>query len=115
EHLWAEHPPRRWLASIRTLAHSLRRSAGDRNLIFWTGRGYRLHRDPQRVQTDVAQMLRATEQARLALGTGHFDDAERAAQHALALYGGGPWMTDYWHWGDVAADAYWLLGQALLA
>ena len=53
EELWGEHRPRRWLASIRTLANSLRRVADDRSFLHWTGRGYRLHRDTGVVGTDI--------------------------------------------------------------
>ena len=115
EELWGEHRPSRWLASIRTLANSLRRTARDRDFVHWTGRGYRLHKDLDRVSTDVDEMLRSVDEARMALGAGRLDDAEQAARKALSIYGGGPWITDCWHWGDVAADAYYLLGRALLA
>ena len=114
EELWGEQPPRRWLASIRTLAHSLRRLAGDRDLIDWTGRGYRLHKDPGRVDSDIDEILRAIDEAGDALAAGRNDDGERAARRALACYGSGPWTTDCWHWADLAAEAYHLLGQALL-
>ena len=114
EELWGEHPPRRWLASIRTLANSLRRAADDRDFVFWTGRGYRLHRDPDRVHTDVAEMVARADEAEAALHAGDFDLAERAARRALAVYGGGPWTTDCWHWGDVAASMYCVLGRALI-
>lgn len=113
--LWGEHRPPRWLASIRTLANSLRRLAGDRDLVYWTGRGYRLHRDPEMVESDVDDLLWWADEARRALDDGRLDDAVGAARRALAVYGGGPWTTDCWYWGDVAADAYWLLGRALLA
>lgn len=115
EDLWGDHRPRHWLASIRTLANSLRRVAGDRDFIHWTGRGYRLHRYPGAVQTDVDDMLSSTEEARVALAEGRFGDAERAARRALSFYGSGPWTADCWYWGDLAADAYCLLGRALLA
>ncbi len=115
EELWGERRPPRWLASIRTLANSLRRVAGDRDFIYWTGRGYRLHRYPGVVRSDVDDMLSSTEEGRVALGEGRFADAERAARRALSLYGSGPWTTDCWYWGDLAADAYCLLGRALLA
>ena len=114
DELWGDHRPRRWLASIRTLANSLRRTACDRDFVHWTGRGYTLHEDFERVSTDVAEMVQAVDEARVALRGGHLDGAERAARRALSLYGGGPWTTDCWHWGDVAADAYYLLGRALL-
>lgn len=114
EELWGEQKPRRWLASIRTLANSLRRVAGNRDFVYWTGRGYRLHKDPEAVETDIDQMMRATDEARLALNDGRPDDAEVAARRALEYYGGGPWTTDCWNWGDLAADAYCLLGRALL-
>lgn len=115
DELWGEHRPRRWLASIRTLANSLRRTAGDRNFLYWTGRGYRLHRDADAVETDVDRLVGFTEEARVALDEQRVDDAEDAARQALACYGGGPWTTDAWYWGDIAADAYVLLGRALLA
>jgi len=114
EELWGEHRPRQWLASIRTLANSLRRVAGDKSFIYWTGRGYRLHRIGEAVVTDIEQMLGATDDARVALDEGRVDDAETAARFALACYGSGPWTTDCWYWGDLAADAYCLLGRALL-
>jgi DNA-binding winged helix-turn-helix (wHTH) protein len=114
EELWGEHPPRRWLASIRTLANSLRRLAGDRDFIDWTGRGYRLHKDPGRVDTDVDEMLRAIDEASDAVAAERFDVGELAARRALAIYGSGPWTTDCWHWADLAAEAYHLLGRALL-
>lgn len=115
EDLWGERRPLRWLASIRTLANSLRRVAGDRDFVYWTGRGYRLHRHRGVVRSDVDDMLASTEEGRVALGEGRFADAERAARRALSLYGSGPWTTDCWYWGDLAADAYCLLGRALLA
>lgn len=115
EDLWADHKPRRWLASIRTLANSLRRVAGDKDFIHWTGRGYRLHKDRDAVETDIDQMLWATDRARAALDEGRLDDAEEAARRALSFYGSGPWTTDCWYWGDLAADAYHLLGRTLLA
>lgn len=115
DELWGEHKPRRWLASIRTLANSLRRVAGDADFIHWTGRGYCLHKNPDAVETDVNQMLCAADEARTALDEGRFDDAEGAARRALSFYGGGPWTTDWWYWGDLAAEAYCLLGRALLA
>ena len=114
EELWGERRPVQWLASIRTLANSLRRVAGDKSLIHWTGRGYRLHRIAEAVETDIEQMLGATDDARVALDEGRVDDAEAAARFALACYGSGPWTTDCWYWGDLAADAYCLLGRALL-
>ena len=114
EDLWGEHRPRRWLASIRTLANSLRRVAGDRDFIHWTGRGYQLHKHPALVESDIDDMLSATEEARVALDERRFADAETSARRALSLYGSGPWATDCWYWGDVAADAYCLLGRALL-
>ena len=113
--LWGEQRPQRWLASIRTLANSLRRAGGDRDLVYWTGRGYRLHKEASSVESDVEEMFRSTDEARLALDDGRFDDAEAAARRALSSYGGGPWTTDCWYWGDLAADAYCLLGRALLA
>ena len=114
EELWGDDPPRRWLASIRTLANSLRRLAGDREFIRWTGRGYRLHREAARVDSDVDEMLRAIDEAGDALAVLRFDDAERAAKRALAMYGSGPWTTDCWSWGELAAESYHLLGRALL-
>jgi hypothetical protein len=115
EDLWGDDRPRRWLASIRTLANCLRRVAGDKGFIPWTGRGYRLHADPDAVDTDIDDMLSAADTARLALDDGRLDVAEAAARRALSFYGGGPWTTDCWYWGDLAADAYCLLGRALLA
>ena len=115
EELWGEVPPRRWLASIRTLANALRRIARDPEFVHWTGRGYRLHRDPRQVDSDVDDMLRAADEARGAMAQGRFEDAERAARRALRAYGNGPWTTDYWHWHDLAGDCYHLLGRALLA
>lgn len=115
EELWGEQRPPRWLASIRTLANSLRRVAGDRDFIHWTGRGYRLHRHPEAVESDVEEMLSATEEGRALLGDGRFREAELAARRALSCYGNGPWTTDCWYWSDLAADAYWILGRALLA
>jgi hypothetical protein len=115
EELWGDHRPRHWLAAIRTLANSLRRAAGDRDLIHWTGRGYTLHRHIGAVETDVERMLQHAADARMALQAHRFDDAERAAEEAITCYGSGPWTTDLWSWGDVAADAYCLLGRALLA
>lgn len=114
EELWGDYRPRRWLASIRTLANCLRRVAGDRDFLYWTGRGYRLHKNVDAVDTDIEHMVEATDEARLALQEGRIDDAEAAARRALAHYGSGPWTTDCWFWGDLAADAYCLLGRALL-
>jgi DNA-binding winged helix-turn-helix (wHTH) protein len=114
EELWGDDMPRRWLASIRTLANSLRRVAGDRSFVYWTGRGYRLHERPEAVDTDIDGMLRFTDEARAALGDGRLGQAEAAAKRALSFYGTGPWTTDCWYWGDLAADAYHLLGRALL-
>lgn len=115
EELWGDHPPRHWVAAIRTLANSLRRAADDPGLIHWTGRGYRLHRQVGAVETDVDRMIQYATDSRVALEEQRFDDAERAATEALQCYGGGPWTTDLWSWGDLAADAYCLLGRALLA
>ena len=115
DELWGEYKPGRWLNSIRTLANSLRRVADDRSFIYWTGRGYRLHKDLDAVETDVEQMQWCADEARAALDDGRFDDAEDAAKRALSFYGGGPWTTDFWYWGDIAAHAYCLLGRALLA
>jgi DNA-binding SARP family transcriptional activator len=115
EELWGDHRPRHWLAAIRTLANSLRRAAGDHDLIHWTGRGYRLHRHVGAVETDVERMLQHAAKARVALDEHRFRDAEREAREALACYGGGPWTSDLWSWGDFAADAYCVLGRALLA
>ena len=115
DELWGDHRPRRWLASIRTLANSLRRAAGDRDFLYWTGRGYRLHRHPGVVHTDIDQMVRCTDEARVALDEQRYRDAQHAARQALDCYGSGPWTTDAWYWGDLAADAYFLLGRALLA
>lgn len=115
EELWGEYPPRRWQAAIRTLACSLRTLAGDRRLVHWTGRGYRLHAEDACVDTDVDLIVRLVGQARAALAGGCADEAEQAAKRALTAYGTGPWTTDLWHWGDVAAEAYAILGQALLA
>ncbi len=114
EELWGEYKPRRWVASIRTLANALRRVAGDRRFIHWTGRGYRLHEDADMVRTDVDEMVRLAGEASVALDEGRFDEAEDAARRALRFYGGGPWTTDFWYWGDLAADAYHVLGRALL-
>ncbi|MGH9264210.1 MAG: AfsR/SARP family transcriptional regulator [Acidimicrobiales bacterium] len=114
EELWGDDKPRRWLASIRTLANSLRRVAGDKNFIHWTGRGYRLHKDRGVVETDIDHMLWSLDQARAALYEGRLGDAEHAARRALSFYGSGPWTTDCWYWSDLAADAYHLLGRALL-
>ena len=114
EELWGEVRPRRWLASVRTLANSLRRFAGDRDFICWTGRGYRLHRDTTMVVSDVDDMLRLADGARMALAAGHYDEAVTRSKRALAEYGNGPWTTDYWHWADVAAECYHILGRALL-
>lgn len=115
DELWGDRRPRHWLAAVRTLANSLRRAAGDPDLIHWTGRGYRLHRHVDAVETDVERMLQHTADARVALEEQRFQDAEHAATEALRCYGGGPWTTDLWSWGDFAADAYCLLGRALLA
>lgn len=115
EELWGEYRPRRWVASIRTLANALRRVAGDRRFIHWTGRGYRLHEDADVVRTDVEEMVWLADEASVALEEGRLDEAEDAARRALGFYGSGPWTTDCWSWGDLAADAYHLLGRALLA
>lgn len=115
EELWGDQRPPRWLAAIRTLANSLRRVAGDRDFIHWTGRGYSLHRSPGMVEADVEDLLAATEEAGAALRGGRYVEAERAARRALAYYGSGPWTTDYWYWGELAADAYFVLGRSLLA
>lgn len=115
DELWGDGKPPRWLASIRTLANSLRRVAGDRDFIYWTGRGYRLHKELHAVSTDIDQMISYTQKARAALDEGLLDEAEDAAKNALTFYGGGPWTTDIWYWGDLAADAYCLLARALLA
>ena len=115
EELWGDRKPTRWLASIRTLANALRRLAGDRSFVYWTGRGYRLHEHPETVRSDIDEFLWLAEEARLALEERRLDDAEEAARRSLAVYGGGPWTTDFWSWGDLAADVYHLLGRALLA
>lgn len=115
EELWGGHRPRHWMAAIRTLANSLRRAACDHELVHWTGRGYRLHLYAGAVETDVERMLQHAAGARLALDEHHFAVAEREARAALTCYGSGPWTTDMWSWGDFAADAYCLLGRALLA
>ncbi|MDQ3896539.1 MAG: hypothetical protein M3326_04670 [Actinomycetota bacterium] len=115
EELWGEDKPRRWLASIRTLANTLRRVADDRSFIHWTGRGYRLHQDLAMVRSDIDEMLSCADEARVAFDEGRLGDAEDAARRALACYGGGPWTTDCWYWGDLAADVYHLLGRVLLA
>ena len=115
EELWGDYRPRRWLASIRTLANTLRRVAGDRDFIHWTGRGYRLHEHLDLVRTDIDEMLSCADAARVALDEGRLDEAEDAARRALSFYGGGPWTTDCWYWGDLAADVYHLLGRVLLA
>ena len=67
------------------------------------------------VETDIDHMLWCIDEARVALDEGRTDDAEDAARRALSFYGGGPWTTDCWYWGDLAAEAYCLLGRALLA
>ena len=115
EELWGDSRPPRWQAGIRTLANSLRRVAADRDFIHWSGRGYRLHRYPGTVESDVDDMLAATEEAGAALRAGRYSQAERAARRALSYYGSGPWTTDYWYWGELAADAYFVLGRSLLA
>ena len=115
EELWGDFRPRRWLASIRTLANTLRRVAGDRHFIHWTGRGYRLHQDLDLVRTDIDEMLWCADAARVALAEGRLDEAEEAARRALSFYGGGPWTTDCWYWSELAADVYHLLGRVLLA
>ena len=115
DELWGEYKPRRWIASIRTLANALRRVADDRRFIHWTGRGYRLHENADMVRTDIDEMLWLADEANVALDEGRVDDAEEAARRALSFYGGGPWTTDCWYWGDLAADAYHVLGRALLA
>lgn len=115
EELWGDRRPRRWLASIRTLTNSLRRVADDRDFLYWTGRGYRLHKDAGAVETDIDRMVRCNDEARTALDEHRYGEAARAARQALACYGSGPWTTDAWYWGDLAADAYVLLGRALLA
>ncbi len=115
EELWGEYRPRRWVPSIRTLANALRRVAGDRKFIHWTGRGYRLHEHLEMVRTDIDELLSFADEARVALEQGRFDHAEDAARRAMSVYGGGPWTTDWWYWGDLAADVYHLLGRALLA
>lgn len=115
DELWGEDKPPRWLASIRTLANCLRRAAGDKSFVYWTGRGYRLHRTIGIVDTDIGEMARLADEARVALDELRFDDAELAARQALASYGSGPWTTDCWCWGELAADTYSILGRALLA
>ena len=115
EELWGEYKPRRWVASIRTLANALRRVADDRRFIHWTGRGYRLHEDADMVRTDVEELVWLADEASVALEEGRLDEAEDAARRALDFYGSGPWTTDCWSWGDLAADAYHVLGRALLA
>ena len=115
EELWGDYRPRRWLASIRTLANTLRRVAGDRDFIHWTGRGYRLHENLDVVRSNIDEMLWSADAARVALAEGRLDEAEEAARRALSFYGGGPWTTDCWYWGDLAADVYHLLGRVLLA
>lgn len=114
DELWGERRPRRWDASIRTLANSLRRTAGDHSLIHWTGRGYRLHRHDDMVETDIDQMTSAIADARVAMHEERLADAERLARRALGYYGTGPWTSDVWCWSDLAADAYVVLGRALL-
>lgn len=115
EDLWGDDRPKQWLAAIRTLANSLRRAAGDRDFVHWTGRGYRLHRSPAAVRSDLDEMVSSISVARAALAGGRPREAEAAARRALGCYGGGPWTSDCWSWADLAADAYGLLGGALLA
>jgi SARP family transcriptional regulator, regulator of embCAB operon len=115
DELWPDLRPRRWRGCIATLANSLRAVAGDRDFISSTARGYTIHRRPELVRTDVEELHHCLDAARQAEADGVVDLAETMARRALAVYGGGPWVTDYWGWDEAAAEAARILAAALLA
>jgi DNA-binding SARP family transcriptional activator len=114
DELWPDVRPRRWRGCLATLANALRTAAGDRDFIASTDRGYVLHRRRESVVTDVEELYQCLDGARRAEEEGADEAAERLARRAMALYGSGPWTTDYWGWNEAAADAAWILGKALL-
>jgi hypothetical protein len=114
DELWPENRPQRWRGCIATLANSLRVAAGDRDLIVCTARGYTLHRCPESVATDVEELQACLDEARRAEQAGQTEGAEAAARRAVAIYGAGPWTTDYWGWNEAAAEAARILATALL-
>ena len=114
DELWPDARPQRWRGCIATLANSLRRAAGDRDFLVSTARGYTLHRRPEAVVTDVEELERCVVEALEAEREGNADVAEAMARRALAVYGSGPWTTDYWGWNETAADAARILASALL-
>ncbi|MDQ3897401.1 MAG: hypothetical protein M3326_09210 [Actinomycetota bacterium] len=114
DEIWPDVRPRRWRGCIATLANSLRTAAGDRDFVASTARGYTLHRHDAAVCTDVDELHRCLDEARQAEARGEGQPAEERAQHALAIYGTGPWTTDYWGWNEAAAEAARILATALL-
>lgn len=114
DELWPELRPRRWRGCIATLANSLRAVAGDRDFIPSTARGYTLHRRPELVATDVEELNHCLDSARQAEADGVAAVAETMARRALAVYGAGPWVTDYWGWNEAAAEAARILATTLL-
>lgn len=114
DELWPDLRPRRWRGCIATLANSLRAVAGDRDLVSSTARGYTLHRRPELVGTDVEELHDCLDRARQAAADGLSNVAETMARRALAVYGVGPWVTDYWGWNEAAAEAARILATALL-
>jgi two-component SAPR family response regulator len=114
DELWPDLRPRRWRGCIATLANSVRTAAGDRDLVVSTARGYTLHRQTEAVATDVDELREHLDRARQADKQGVADVAEAMAHRALALYGAGPWTTDFWGWNEAAAEAACILGRALL-
>ena len=114
DELWPDVRPRRWRGCIATLANSLRAAAGDHDFIPSTDRGYALHRDPERVRTDVEELHHCVDRARQAVAVGIDGVAETMARRALTLSGAGPWVTDYWGWNEAAAEAARILATVLL-
>lgn len=113
DELWPDERPARWKGCLATLASSVRKAAGDPGFIVSTARGYTLHRRPERVHTDVEELLDCLDQARAAQEKGLVDVAETMARRAVALYGTGPWTSDYWGWSEAAAEAAFILATAL--
>lgn len=66
------------------------------------------------MQTDVEKLQDCLEQARTAQGKGLVDVAESIARRALAVYGTGPWTTDYRGWNEAAAEAAYILAATLV-
>jgi hypothetical protein len=114
DELWPDVRPHRWRGCLATLAASLRAAARDRDFLCSTDRGYTLHVRPDAVSTDVEDLQHCLEQASEAERQGRHGEAETLARRALAVYGTGPWTTDFWGWNEAAAEAARILGTALL-